>query len=262
MSEYSRGQHPNSLRNLELRSPARKVRKHFTLEPETIEWLSKQPNASTAIDQLIRKELLMDHQQLTAEEFFSQISECGRHQLQRIEEAIHWRYMDLYTGYLNRHGFNAVCKRDKDDYLDYILVSHDSDPEPESATIGEADALLSIVQNLSSAEAWQRWVWKKDFRIDDRDWESVATQLKGTTPEDRQSERSLVQEVNRDLRSLKDDRRRLQQEFLQRVEAEGLSAVESQWVPILTELGDRYRLGRNVVRDAVDWALKNQHRFS
>jgi hypothetical protein len=53
MAEYKRGQHPRSLANLG--KPKTKAgRFNFTLSAQSVEWLSRQPNKSAAIDCLIQ----------------------------------------------------------------------------------------------------------------------------------------------------------------------------------------------------------------
>lgn len=54
---------PNSLENLRRGSEARdrgKVRRNYTLLPETVEWLKEQRNASDAIDRLVTRERQMN----------------------------------------------------------------------------------------------------------------------------------------------------------------------------------------------------------
>jgi len=52
-----KGVHPNSLANLDgAKRSKHKQRRNFTLLPETIAWLEKQPNASAAIDRLVALE--------------------------------------------------------------------------------------------------------------------------------------------------------------------------------------------------------------
>jgi hypothetical protein len=53
--QYNRGQHPRSLANLG--KPKTKAgRFNFSLSPASAEWLSRQPNKSAAIDQLIAEQ--------------------------------------------------------------------------------------------------------------------------------------------------------------------------------------------------------------
>jgi len=55
MAEYKRGQHPRCLANLG--KPQTKAgRFNFTLTAQSAEWLSRQPNKSAAIDQLIAEQ--------------------------------------------------------------------------------------------------------------------------------------------------------------------------------------------------------------
>jgi len=57
MADYKRGQHPRSLANLG--KPKTKAgRFNFTLSAQSVEWLSRQPNKSAAIDQLIEDKIM------------------------------------------------------------------------------------------------------------------------------------------------------------------------------------------------------------
>jgi hypothetical protein len=57
MAKYTRGQHPRSLANLG--KPKTKAgRFNFTLSAQSVEWLSRQPNKSAAIDQLIEEKIM------------------------------------------------------------------------------------------------------------------------------------------------------------------------------------------------------------
>lgn len=57
MTDYKRGQHPRSLANLG--KPKTKAgRFNFTLTAQSVEWLSRQPNKSAAIDTLIHEAIM------------------------------------------------------------------------------------------------------------------------------------------------------------------------------------------------------------
>ena len=57
MTDYKRGQHPRSLANLG--KPKTKAgRFNFTLTAQSVEWLSRQPNKSAAIDKLIEDKIM------------------------------------------------------------------------------------------------------------------------------------------------------------------------------------------------------------
>ena len=57
MTDYKRGQHPRSLANLG--KPRTKAgRFNFTLSAQSVEWLSRQPNKSAAIDKLIEDKIM------------------------------------------------------------------------------------------------------------------------------------------------------------------------------------------------------------
>lgn len=57
MTDYKRGQHPRSLANLG--KPRTKAgRFNFTLSAQSVKWLSRQPNKSAAIDQLIEDKIM------------------------------------------------------------------------------------------------------------------------------------------------------------------------------------------------------------
>jgi hypothetical protein len=56
---------PRSLENLKPENRTRdKQRRNFTLLPSTIEWLSKQPNASATIDRLVSERSVADSESL------------------------------------------------------------------------------------------------------------------------------------------------------------------------------------------------------
>lgn len=59
--QYKRGQHPRSLANLG--KPRTKAQRcNFTLTAQSVEWLSKQPNKSAAIDKLIEEKITREEQ--------------------------------------------------------------------------------------------------------------------------------------------------------------------------------------------------------
>lgn len=75
MAEYKRGQHPRSLANLG--KPKTKAgRFNFTLTAQSAEWLSRQPNKSAAIDQLI-EDKIMATQSLSANEAYEMFVGCS-----------------------------------------------------------------------------------------------------------------------------------------------------------------------------------------
>ena len=69
MTDYKRGQHPRSLANLG--KPRTKAgRFNFTLSAQSAEWLSRQPNKSAAIDQLIEDKIMQELSPNQAYEMF------------------------------------------------------------------------------------------------------------------------------------------------------------------------------------------------
>lgn len=215
-----------------------------------------------------------------AEQFWSQVCEFNRHQIENMKTAIRWRENALYATYLQRAGFKAFWQIEgsqdlQNRFFDYVLVGHDIDPETEWATPEECQQLLDTATNLPANEAWKRWVWKKQPRCDNsvfdlesaKEWRSVAiAQFMASVwgqqfPQDVDSIRLTGMEIQQETYNLINARKSMQKEFLELVRDRGMEKVQESWVETLTELGGKYKFSRAHTRDAIQWAMQNQHRF-
>lgn len=176
--------------------------------------------------------------------------------LENIENAIYVIRCRRMAQKLAAAGFKAIY-----DGLPYsermmhcILVSLENENDSEWATPDECQRLLDSAQNLSLQESWRRWVWKTSPKGaagqgamnmgDTLEWCRAATDVPV-------SEKIQAQA---DTKALIKAREALKQDFLNLANKPYEYLKWNEKFAILSPLMSKYKLGRDVAKDAAQRA--------